>query len=279
MVLRCPRGADQKTRRAASRVESFPGQDPKPFAPLEEGHVTESRIHPTVFVGDGVTLGEGVTIGPGAVVLGPCTIGDRVWIGSGAAIGGPPEISSLPQNAAWTGELDHAGVIIGAGSVIREGAVIHQGSHRPTTVGEGCWILNRAYLAHDVVLGDRVTISAGVSIGGHCSIGDAVNIGMNASIHQRRAIGAGAMVGMGTPLTKDAPPFSKVYGSPSRFQGLNTVGMERFGLSTVAIDRITRAYAAGDLLLTEVEGDGGLLDGVLRFWREQDPQKVAGSTI
>src|SRR5699024_4327723 len=85
-----------------------------------------------------------------------------------------------------------------------------------------CWILNRAYLAHDVIVGDNVTVSAGVSVGGHCVIGDRVNLGMNVSVHQRRIIAVGAMVGMGTPVTADIPPYAKVYGTPARVQGVNS---------------------------------------------------------
>lgn len=216
-------------------------------------------IHATAFVGDGVELGDGVAIGPGAVILGPTRIGDRVWIGPGVMIGGPPEISSLRQNSAWTGDLDHAGVIIGDDTVIRERSVIHQGSARPTVVGNHCWLLNGAYLAHDVQLGDHVTISAGVSIGGHVSVGDRVTVGMNAVIHQRRSIAPGAMVGMGTVLTRDVPPFAKVYGVPPRLHGANAVGMSRLGIDAAAVDALVALYAAGsttfvgDLAGTDLE--------------------------
>ena len=208
-----------------------------------------SLITETAYIGEGVTLGRDVKIGPGAVLLGPLTVGDGVWIGPGAQLGAPPEISSLPQNAAWAGDQRHAGVIIADGAVIREGAVIHQGSHRPTTVGANCWILNRAYLAHDVQVGAGTTISAGVSIGGHCTIGERVNIGMNAVVHQRRVIANGAMVGMGTPVTRDVPPFAKLYGTPPRITGVNSVGMERSGVNPAAAELLWERYLAGDTLL------------------------------
>lgn len=208
-------------------------------------------ISPAAFIGEGVTIGSGVCVGPGAVILGPCVIEDEVWIGPGAQIGAPPEMSNLAQNPAWTGDLQHAGIRIGRGAVIREQAVIHQGSYRETTVGAGTWILNRAYLAHDVIVGERVTVSAGVSIGGHCEIGDRVNIGMNAVVHQRRVIAEGAMIGMGTPVTRDIPPYGKVYGTPPRLMGVNAVGAERAGHSASLIAELTRRYAEGDLLLSE----------------------------
>ncbi|WP_024357368.1 DapH/DapD/GlmU-related protein [Leucobacter chironomi] len=213
--------------------------------------MTDPRISPLAFIGDGVVLGANVSIGPGAVILGPAFIGDDVWIGPGAQIGAPPEMSNLRQNTAWSGDLEHSGVRIGARTVIRENAVLHQGSYRETTIGEGCWILARAYVAHDVLIGDGTTISAGVSIGGHCIIGPRVNIGMNACIHQRRIIGAGAMIGMGTPIARDVPPYAKAFGSPARLRSVNTVGMERFGVPAAEAALLAARYSAGDLLLEE----------------------------
>lgn len=237
-----------------------------------------SRIHPTAYVGPGVTLGDDVAIGPYATVFGPTVIGDRVWIGAGASIGAPPEISTLRQNTAWTGDLDHQGVTIGADTVVRERVVVHQGSARRTVVGQRCWLLNGAYLAHDVQTGDDVTVSAGVSIGGHCTIGDRATLGMNAVVHQRRVVGAGAMVGMGTAVTGDVPPWAKVYGVPPRLQGVNSVGMSRLGIPSEVAEELAARYLAGDLL-TEIS-DG--LDEIGTFvvaWREAGPQRpvrVAG---
>ncbi|MGR4009513.1 DapH/DapD/GlmU-related protein [Leucobacter sp. 1207-22] len=229
-----------------------------------------NRISPTAFIGEGVTIGSGVSIGPGAVILGPCVIEDDVWIGAGAQIGAPPEMSNLPQNTAWSGELLHAGVRVGCGAVIRENVVIHQGSNRETTVGAGSWILNRAYLAHDVLVGAQTTISAGVSIGGHCIVGDRVNIGMNAVVHQRRIIAEGSMIGMGTPVTRDVPPFAKVYGTPPRLTGVNLVGAERAGHEEMAISILAERYSTGDFFLNDeaLPTALGSLTKAIETWRE-----------
>ncbi len=243
--------------------------------------MADSQISHLAFVGPGVVLGANVTIGPGAVILGPCTIEDNVWIGPGAQIGAPPEMTDQPQNAAWTGDLAHAGVRISAGAVIREGAVIHQGSYRETTVGAGSWVLNRAYLAHDVLLGAGTTVSAGVSIGGHCVIGDRVNIGMNASVHQRRFIGAGSMIGMGTPVARDVPPHAKAFGVPARVRGVNTVGMSRQGIPTAEIDALVAAYTAGDLLLAQLDFGpfSPALTADLTQWINQPDRKMMNAEL
>lgn len=238
----------------------------------------DTNIHPSALIGDGVVLGDGVTVGPNVVILGPCFIEDRVWIGAGATVGAPPEISAARHNSAWDGDLDHMGVRIGRGTVIRELAVIHQGSHRETVVGADSWILNRAYVAHDVLIGREVTLSAGVSIGGHCQIGDRVNIGMNAAVHQQRIVGAGSMIGMGTPLTKDVPPFAKVYGAPPRLRGVNTVGMSRSGVGETTIAALTSSYRQGDLS-PEVRPSLEDIRAELEWWLEREPARVVTSTL
>ena len=229
-----------------------------------------SRVHPTAFVGPGVELGIGVVVGPYAVLLGPSRIGDRAWIGPGAHIGGAPEIAALRRNSAWDGDLDHHLVAVGGDTVVRDGVVIHHGSVRPTIVGERCQLFSHAYVAHDVNIGDGVTLSAGTSIGGHASIRSGANLGLNVSVHQRRSVGALAMVGMGSAVTRDVPPFATTYGVPSRVRGVNRFGMARSGLSEVEIACVESLFAGTDLELGSFE-DPGMTARVwdeLRWWAE-----------
>jgi UDP-N-acetylglucosamine acyltransferase len=204
-----------------------------------------SDIHPSSFVGEGVSIGDGSTVGPGAVLLGPLTIGAGTRIGPNAVIGTPPEISSLSQNHAWRGELEHHGVRLGDGVVVREGVTIQQGSTRTTMIGAGTWLLSNAYVAHDVIIGSDAVVSAGARLGGHVVVGPLSNIGMNAAVHQRRSVGAGAMIGMSTPVTRDVPDFAKVYGSPARMHGLNSFVLARLGLDDTQISQIGSLYQSG----------------------------------
>jgi UDP-N-acetylglucosamine acyltransferase len=224
-------------------------------------------VHPTAVVGPGVQLGAGVEIGPHAVLLGPCRIGDGVRIGPGCVIGTPPELTSAAQNAAWTGDLHHHGVEIGAGAVLREMTSVQQGSLAPTRIGAGCWLLTRAYVAHDCELGEEVTLSAGTALGGHARVGPGANLGMNATVHQRRVVGPGAMVGMSAVVTRDVPPFGKAYGSPARLHGGNTVGMARRGVAGPDAAALDAAYREGRV------PDGPGADAVLavawRWWDER----------
>lgn len=203
-----------------------------------------TRVHPTAVVGPGVELADDVVIGPHAVVLGPARLSEGVVLGAGAVVGAPPERTDMRQNVAWEGDLEHHGVEIGVGSVIRELATVQQGSAGPTRVGAGCWILTRAYVAHDCVVGDGATLSAGAHLGGHVRVGAGATLGMGATVHQWRSIGEGVMVGMSAAVVDDVPPYALVRGVPARLHGVNRLGMHRIGMSEDDVALLHELYRA-----------------------------------
>jgi UDP-N-acetylglucosamine acyltransferase len=203
-------------------------------------------IHPSAVIADGVELGDGNTVGPNVVLLGPLVIGDGNWFGPGVTIGTPPEVRGVPHTAAWDEVApDAPGIRIGSRNVFREQTLVHQGWHETTRIGDDCFVMNKVYIAHDSEIGDRVTLASTVTMGGHVHVGDGANIGLGTVVHQRRVVGPGAMVGMGSVVTKDVPPFAKVYGNPARLRGANTVGMQRSGVDGDAVRQLADAYLAG----------------------------------
>lgn len=189
-----------------------------------------NSIHPTAVIGRNVRLGTDTVVGPYAVIGGSTVIGDGNWIGAGVKIGCPPEVRGFPHDPEWVDSAVGEGVVIGEGNVFREEVQIHGGWHATTRLGSGLFVMNRAYIAHDCEIADSVTIASGVAIGGHVRIGRNANLGLNASVHQRRVVGAFAMVGMGSVVTKDIPPFVKAFGNPCAVRGVNSVGLERAGM-------------------------------------------------
>jgi UDP-N-acetylglucosamine acyltransferase len=157
-------------------------------------------IHPTAVIYDGVSLGE------------------DVWIGPYAVIGSPGE-RRLPVG-------DGAGQVrIGDRTVIREFVAI-QG---PAVVGADCHLMDKTHVAHDCILGNFVTMAPGVVLAGHVFIGDKATLGINTSVHQKLTIGEGAMIGMGSVITRNIPAWEKWYGNPARSHGMNEVGLDRWG--------------------------------------------------
>ncbi|MBP0119265.1 MAG: hypothetical protein ITD33_00125 [Nitrosarchaeum sp.] len=154
-------------------------------------------IHPTAVIGPNVIIGNDCYIGPLCV------------------IGYPAEYKGK--------EHLNAGVIIGDGTRLTGMVTIDTGTDKATQIGERCYLMKHSYVAHDVILGNNVTLSAGAKIGGHSVIGNDCNIGMNAAIHQkvtmpqRCMIGASAFVGKKTFLN----PYRKYAGVPAKDIGEN----------------------------------------------------------
>lgn len=78
-----------------------------------------------------------------------------------------------------------------------------------------------SYVEHDCVIGDYVTFAPGVKCNGNVVIEDHAYIGAGAIIKQGQpgrplVIGRGAVVGMGSIVTKSVPPGLTVAGNPAR---------------------------------------------------------------
>lgn len=228
-----------------------------------------NTIHPQAIIGPGVTMGTGNTIGPFAVLTGRVVLGDDNWIGAGVTIGAPPEVRGWEHPTDWESQVG-GGVEIGSRNTVREYAQIHTGWKSVTCVGDDAFIMNQVYVAHDCLLGDEVTMASGVRLAGHVVVQDRANLGLGACVHQRRVIGAGAMVGMGSIVTRDVPPLALVKGNPARIARANRYQVDRLGLAAAICEAIDVAYqldpsgADGVHAIAALDGVGELV----ARWRE-----------
>lgn len=118
-------------------------------------------------------------------------------------------------------------------------------------IGKNCNINDHTLIENDVVLGDNVTVKSGVHIwdgvriGNNVFIGPSVvftndlaprskvyptefdktiikdfaSIGANSTIIAGNKIGEYAMIGAGSVITKEIPPYTLWYGNPAQFKG------------------------------------------------------------
>jgi UDP-N-acetylglucosamine acyltransferase len=188
-------------------------------------------------VGPKVQLGDGVRLISHVVVDGATQVGAGTTIYPFAFLGGPP------QHLAHKGEDTR--LVIGERNIIREHVTMHTGTvggGGVTTVGSDSLYMVGAHVAHDCIVGDRVTFANNATLGGHVVIGDFVFMGGLSAVHQFTRIGRYSFVGGGGVVTKDIIPYGSVWGNHAHLEGLNLVGLKRRGFSREAINALRAAY-------------------------------------
>lgn len=192
--------------------------------------MTEAIVHESAQVHETAVLGHGVWIGP-RVVIGP-----GVWIGAYSVIGGMPEHRDFYDD---TDLVRSKGVHIMAHARIFEFVTIHPGTERMTVIGQRSAVFNHSHIAHDVIIGEKVTIAAPSSVGGFCEIQDFATVGGGARMHQKSTVGAYAFLGAASFLKGHIPPGALWLGNPARPAGMNDIGLKRWGLT---VDQVNRQW-------------------------------------
>jgi UDP-N-acetylglucosamine acyltransferase len=85
-------------------------------------------------------------------------------------------------------------------------------------------------------------VANGVQLGGHVVIDDYAVLGALTGVHQFVRIGESAILGAGSMVSQDVPPFCNATGDRARLHGLNTVGLKRRSFSDEVIAALKRAY-------------------------------------
>ena len=98
------------------------------------------------------------------------------------------------------------------------------------------------HLAHDCAVGDNCIMSNNTQVAGHVTIGDWAILGGMCAIHQFVNVGPHAMVGGGSLVGKDVPPYIKAARSPLSYAGVNSIGMKRRGFTVEKINHILEIY-------------------------------------
>lgn len=214
-----------------------------------------SKIHETAIIDSSAEIDSSVEVGPYTVigkdvkigcdtVIGPHVfIDDRVTIGEGNRIFQFASIGADPQDLSYNGE--ETSTIIGDNNKIREFVTIHRGTTKAdgvTVCGSNNLFMAYVHIAHDCKVGSNIVLANGVTLGGHVDVEDHAIIGGLVPVHQFTRIGAYCMVGGGSVVTMDIPPYVMAVGNRAHFYGLNLIGLRRNNFSRDAIKEIKSSY-------------------------------------
>ena len=213
-------------------------------------------ISKSAFVHPDARVGENVTIDPFAYIAGNVTIDDGTWIGpnatvmDGARIGKNCKIfpaavvSGIPQDLKFRGEDSTAE--LGDGTTVREGATVNRGTAAvgKTVVGENCLLMAYSHIGHDCAIGNNCIIGNTTGLAGEVKVDDWAILSAGSMVHQFTHIGAHVMIGGGSKVRIDVPPFIKADRDPLCYLGLNIVGLTRRGFEKERIDEIHNIFRA-----------------------------------
>jgi len=195
------------------------------------------EVGPYSIIGPKVKIGKGTRINSHVVVEGNTTIGEGNHIFQFSTIG------SVPQDLKYKGEESQ--LIIGSYNVIREFASLNPGTiggGMETRIGDRNLMMMYCHIAHDCIIGSHSVIANGATLGGHVIIEDYVIAGGLVGVHQFVRVGTGSILGAGSMVSKDIPPYCNATGDRVRLRGLNLEGLRRRGFSRDRIDALKRAY-------------------------------------
>ena len=194
------------------------------------------QIGPFTYIEDDVVIGDNCVIANNVSILNGARIGDNCRIFPGAVI------SAVPQDLKYKGE--NTLVEVGNNVVIRECCTLNRGTSAAnrTAVGDNSLLMAYVHLAHDCIIGKGCILANNVTLAGHITIEDYARIGGMVAVHQFVRIGGNVMVGGGSLVRKDVPPYVMAAREPLSYAGVNRVGLRRAGFSREDIHHLEDIY-------------------------------------
>lgn len=193
-------------------------------------------IHPTAIIEEGAQLGADCQIHAHAIITRHAILGDRVVVHPFAVVGGDPQYLKFDSSTV-------SKVRIGAGTVLREYVTVNRAIYpdKETRVGENCFLMAGAHVAHDCELGNNVILANNVLLAGHVHVGDCAFVGGGAAIHQNVRIGESVMISGVARITRDLAHYT-IVSERDRVSGLNSLGLKRRGFTSTTLAELRRLF-------------------------------------
>ncbi|KGQ71464.1 acyl-[acyl-carrier-protein]--UDP-N-acetylglucosamine O-acyltransferase [Chelonobacter oris] len=214
-----------------------------------------AKIHPQAIVEEGAKIGADVVIGPFCIIGADVEIGERTVLHSHIVVKGHTKIGrdnqifqfasigEVNQDLKYNGEPTKT--IIGDRNRIRESVTIHRGTIQGggvTRIGDDNLFMINAHIAHDCQVKNRCILANNATLAGHVELDDFVIVGGMSAIHQFVVIGAHVMLGGGSMVSQDVPPYVMAQGNHAQPFGVNLEGLKRRGFDKPAMHAIRNVY-------------------------------------
>ena len=205
-------------------------------------------VHPEAKLGDNNIIGPFCYIDKNTVIGDNNNLLNSVTIHTGARIGNGNEffpgasISTKPQDLKFRGE--ETTCEIGDNNSIRENVTISRGtaSKGKTVVGNNNLLMENMHIAHDCELGNGCIIGNSTKFAGEVVVHDNAIISATVLCHQFCNIGGYVMIQGGSRFSLDIPPYVIAGKEPTRYCGINIIGLRRRGFSNETIYMIHDTY-------------------------------------
>lgn len=176
---------------------------------------TETTIHPTAVVEDGVEIGDGCEIGSNVYLATGTTLGDRCVILPGTSIGNPGFAFEPAEDGTMYNHVHKGGVTLGDDVFVGANTVIDRAVFDDTKIGRGTKIHNLTHIAHNVVVGEDVWICQSTSLAGGVTIGDRTRIHPHVSVATGVTVDEDAEIGTNSTVLDDVTTEATVVGNPA----------------------------------------------------------------
>jgi UDP-N-acetylglucosamine acyltransferase len=87
-----------------------------------------------------------------------------------------------------------------------------------------------------------VILANAATLAGHIEIEDYAIVGGLVGVHQFVRLGCHSIIGGGSGVNKDIPPYMMANGQRVKLYGLNTVGLKRHNFSHETVSNLKKAY-------------------------------------
>jgi len=189
------------------------------------------RIGPFSYVGDHVEIGAGCIIGNNVTITGKTVLGENNQVFPMAVIGTPINAAGEPGTC-----------VIGEANTIREHVTVYCSRDKETCIGNDNLLMIGCVVGAGATIKNHGIFDNCSHIGPSALIEDYVRMSGFAAVGSGRKVGAYAFVTGYASVDRDAPPYSRVQGSPIRVRGVNTTNLKRCGFGDDDIRAIKSAF-------------------------------------